>query len=104
MNNVDSKKELENNLVNVLDKMYIKELINEEFINLYFKEYKINSSLKSLVNKDRTLLTITDNEKKEINEILNLEKNNSLIKNFDTLIETARNFIVVKKMKNMNLL
>lgn len=104
MNSVDSKKELENNLVSVLEKMYIKELISEEFLSIYFKNEEIIYFLKKLVDKNKTIIGINDSEKYEFNKILNLENNNSSIKSFDALIEAARNFILVKKMKKMNLL
>lgn len=104
MDNIDSKKEIEKKLRDALQSMDIKDLLNEEFIDIYIKDSYIKDKLKNMYLQDITLQAIDKGNKQEIEKLLILPQNTTNIKNYETLINKATEYIIVKRMKSLNIL
>ncbi len=104
MNRIDSKKKLEQNLESILEIIPINELINDSFINKFFENDDIKKILKNSYFINKKLSEITILEKNEINTLLSSSLNNSSIKSFDMLIQNAKEFALIKKMKDMKII
>lgn len=93
--------ELENKVNEYLKCMTLKELFSEQFIREYVKNFDVVKYLDSELDINTMIRDLNQYDISKINEILN---RTTKFNDFNQIIDNAKRYLVINKLKELNLI
>lgn len=98
------KKIIENHINDIFLSMHFKDVFTTEFLSAYIRNECISNMIIEIISEDLNLYDIDDDKINKINYILKNEYNHSNIHSYNELKEKAKEYLILKRMSDLNIL